>query len=202
MHVTRPAPDARVQPGWAALISLLLAGCATLQPTAPAAWTERRGQLQAISDFHLSGRLAVATGSDGFSAGLDWIQHESDSQLQLRAPLGLSAGSIEYNAGTLTVHSSQAQLSGDAASAELEREFGMEPPLASFHYWLLGVSDPASVADEHLDDQQRLIHLVQSGWRVDYSDYVQSSGRWLPGRITLQSGTVRLKLVVNNWQVP
>jgi outer membrane biogenesis lipoprotein LolB len=78
----------------------------------------------------------------------------------------------------------------------------MEPPLASFHYWLLGVSDPASVADEHLDDQQRLIHLVQSGWRVDYSDYVQSSGRWLPGRITLQSGTVRLKLVVNNWQVP
>ena len=199
MHVSRPAPDARVSPGWAALISLLVAGCATLHPAATAAWT---GQLQAIGDFHLSGRLAVATGSDGFSAGLDWKQHEGDSQLQLRAPFGLSAGAIEYNAGVLTVHTSQAQLSGDAASAELEREFGMDPPLASFHYWLLGVSDPGSLAEEHLDDQQRLIHLVQSGWRVDYSDYVESNGQWLPGRITLQSGSVRLKLAVNSWQVP
>ena len=202
MHVSRPAPDARVSPGWAALISLLVAGCATLHPAATAAWTERRGQLQAIGDFHLSGRLAVATGSDGFSAGLDWKQHEGDSQLQLRAPFGLSAGAIEYNAGVLTVHTSQAQLSGDAASAELEREFGMDPPLASFHYWLLGVSDPGSLAEEHLDDQQRLIHLVQSGWRVDYSDYVEYNGQWLPGRITLQSGSVRLKLAVNSWQVP
>jgi len=202
MHVIRPALHARVQPAWTAIVSLLIAGCATLHPTPPAAWTERRGELQAISDFQLTGRLAVATGSDGFSAGLDWTQHAGDSQLQLRAPLGLSAGSIDYNAGALTVHTSQGQLSGDAASAELEREFGMDPPLASFHFWLLGVSDPASEAEEHLDDQQRLIHMVQSGWHIDYSDYVESAGRWLPGKITLQSGTVRLKLVVNRWQVP
>jgi outer membrane biogenesis lipoprotein LolB len=37
---------------------------------------------------------------------------------------------------------------------------------------------------------------------VDYSDYVDSGGRWLPGKITLQSGSVRLKLVINSWQVP
>lgn len=202
MDLTRPASRARVPPGWAAFLTLLLAGCATLHPPVSAAWTERRDELQAISDFQLSGRLAVATGSDGFSAGLNWTQHAGDSQLQLRAPLGLSAGSIEYNAGALTVHTAQAQLSGDAAAAELEREFGMQPPLASFHYWLLGVSDPASQAEEHLDDQQRLTHLVQSGWHVDFSDYVESTGRWLPGKITLQSGNVRLKLVVNHWQVP
>jgi outer membrane lipoprotein LolB len=202
MHLRRSASRARVQPGWAALLSLLLAACASLHPTPPGAWIERRAQLQAISDFQLNGRLAVATGSDGFSAGLDWKQQAGDSQLQLRAPLGLSAGSIDYNAGTLTVHTAQAQLTGDAAAAELEREFGMEPPLASFHYWLLGVSDPASAADEHLDDQQRLTHLLQNGWHIDYGDYVESSGRWLPGKITLQSGTVRIKLVVNHWQVP
>jgi outer membrane lipoprotein LolB len=202
MHQTRPASRVRVPPGWAALLTLVLAGCATLHAPVSPAWTERRAELLAINDFQLSGRLAVATGSDGFSAGLDWIQHAADSQLQLRAPLGLSAGSIEYNAGTLTVHTAQAQLSGDAASAELEREFGMDPPLASFHYWLLGVGDPAGPADEQVDNQQRLVHLVQNGWHVDYSDYVESTGRWLPGKITLQSGTVRLKLVVNRWQVP
>ncbi len=200
--MTRPAPRAPALNLWGALPALVLAGCASLHPTVPGAWIERRSALQAISDYQLSGRLAVATGTDGFSAGLAWTQHAGDSQLQLRAPFGLSAGSIEYNAGVLTVNTAQAQLSGDAAAAEIEREFGMDPPLASFHFWLLGVSDPGSPADEHLDDQQRLTHLVQSGWKIDYSDYVESNGRWLPSKITLQSGTVRLKLVVNRWQVP
>lgn len=202
MHLNRAVPRALALNGWGALLALVMAGCATLHPTVPGAWVERRSALQAITDYQLSGRLAVATGTDGFSAGLAWTQHADDSQLQLRAPFGLSAGSIEYNAGVLTVNTAQAQLSGDAAAAELEREFGMDPPLASFHYWLLGVSDPGSQADEHLDDQQRLMHLVQSGWKIDYADYVESNGRWLPSRITLQSGTVRLKLVVNRWQVP
>lgn len=198
----RPAPRAPALNLWAALPALILAGCATLHPTVSGAWLERRSALRAISDYQMSGRLAVATGTDGFSAGLAWTQHAQDTQLQLRAPLGLSAGSIEYNAGILTVNTAQAKLSGDAAAAELEREFGMDPPLASFHYWLLGVSDPGSDADERLDDQQRLAHLVQSGWQIDYSDYVESNGRWLPGKITLLSGSVRLKVVVNHWQVP
>jgi outer membrane lipoprotein LolB len=202
MHVIRAAPRALCAKLWAAALALLIAGCATLHPTVPGAWLERRGALQAISDYQMNGRLAVATGSDGFSAGLAWTQHAGDSQLQLRAPLGLSAGSIDYNAGVLTVHTSQALLSGEAAEAELEREFGMDPPLASFHFWLLGVSDPGSPADERLDGQQRLAHLEQGAWKIDYADYVESNGRWLPGKITLQSGTVRLKLVVNHWQIP
>ena len=69
MHMLRPAPDARVSPGWVALLCLLLASCATLHPTSPPAWIERRGQLQAISDFHLSGRLAVATGAGQIKTG-------------------------------------------------------------------------------------------------------------------------------------
>ncbi|HXY97755.1 MAG TPA: lipoprotein insertase outer membrane protein LolB, partial [Steroidobacteraceae bacterium] len=76
-----------------------------------------------------------------------------------------------------------------------------EPPLTSLRYWILGVPDPASPADETLDSaRQRLTRLEQDGWRIDYASYVAVGSEWLPARLTLERADVKVKLLVDDWQ--
>jgi outer membrane biogenesis lipoprotein LolB len=67
---------------------------------------------------------------------------------------------------------------------------------------VLGVPDPAQPANESLDPaQQRLSALTQGGWRVEYQSYeVAGGGEALPARMTLQRDTVRVRLLVDDWQ--
>ena len=183
---------------------LLLAGCSTLKPQAPApqTWEQRLPALQAITRFQLDGRLAATSGNEGFSAGVRWRQDHDTATLDLSAPLGFGAAHIEQSPAGLTVTSSRGvTLEGAAASEELAKTLGFEPPLRSLRYWVLGASDPDFASQETIDDQQRLAHLEQDGWQVDYAQYTQVAGRWLPQQLTVTRQSLRLKLVINAWQL-
>jgi outer membrane lipoprotein LolB len=186
----------------AILVVLLLAGCATLHPPTPLSWPERRSALQQVEFFRLRGRVAVAAGGSGFSAGLRWSQRGAAATVDLSAPLGVGAAHIEQSGQTVAVTTSRGvRLVNDAAIDALQREFGFAPPLASLRYWLLGAGDPSLPAQETLDGEQRLARIVQDDWTVDYQDYRRSGGQWLPQRITLRREAVRVRLLVQDWQL-
>ena len=146
--------------------------------------------------------LAATSGNEGFSAGVRWRQDHDSATLDLSAPLGFGAAHIEQNAAGLTVTSSRGvTLEGAAASEELAKTLGFEPPLRSLRYWVLGASDPDFASQETIDDQQRLAHLEQDGWQVDYAQYTQVAGQWLPQQLTVTRQSLRLKLVVNAWRL-
>jgi outer membrane lipoprotein LolB len=196
--------------GWsggaaAALALLLLCACATLpRATAPppVPWAQRLAALRAISHFELSGRLAAATASEGFSAGLRWQQQDDRASIDLSAPLGLGAAHIEQTGANLQLTTSSGQmLESAAASDELRARLGFDPPLTSLRFWILGASDPAMSAQEWLDPQQRLAHLEQDGWQVDYGDYVLVREQWLPQRLSATRGSLRLRVVIDTWHL-
>jgi outer membrane lipoprotein LolB len=196
----------RALPACSALLTLLgllgLAACQSLAPVAVTPWSERRATLQAVGQFACSGQLAAATASEGFSASARWRQQGTVSDLLLRAPLGVGGVHLELDGTELHVSASDgAQLEGAAAQAELVRLLGFEPPLASLRYWLLGVPDPSLAASETLDAAQRLQRLEQGEWRVEYGEYLRSGGQWLPGRVALSRGALRLKLRLSRWQL-
>lgn len=183
--------------------SLALTACHTLAPLPSASWSERRAALQAITTFQVHGQLAVATPSEGFSANMRWQQQGVASDLLLRAPLGLGGARLNFDGEQLHVTNSQGtQLQGAGAQAELVRVLGFDPPLKSLRYWLLGTPDPASLATETLDGTQRLAQLQQGEWQVDYSEYQQAAGLWLPRRVALHRGDLKVKLQLSNWQLP
>jgi outer membrane lipoprotein LolB len=183
---------------------LLLCACATVpRPSAlPMPWAQRLAALQAIGHFELQGRLAAATATEGFSAGLRWQQQDDRASIDLSAPLGLGAAHIEQTATNLQLTTSTGQtLESAAASAELRARVGFDPPLSSLRFWILGASDPATSAQEWLDPQQRLAHLEQDGWQVDYSDYVLVREQWLPQRLSMTRGSLRLRVVIDTWRL-
>lgn len=186
---------------WCALLSL--AACQSVAPLQVTPWPERRATLQAVDQYSFTGKLAAATASDGFSASLSWQQQGATSDVLLRAPLGVGGAHLNYDGSALRLTDSHgAQLDGAAAQEQIRRMFGFDPPLGSLRYWLLGVPDPATASSETLDGTQRLAALRQDDWQVDYSEYQQSAGQWLPRRLALQRGAVKLKLQIAHWQLP
>jgi outer membrane lipoprotein LolB len=191
---------------WAAAAATctLLAACRTLPVAAPAApaWPLRQSELQARAHFALKGRVAVATGDNGFNARLRWTQDGARSQLALEGPLGAGGVQIVSDGNDLEVLTANgAHVSSAAAREELSERLGFDPPVSSLRYWLLGVPDPAEPSTETLDEaQQRLASLEQDGWRIEYASYVAVGSEWLPSRLTLQREGVRVRLLVDGWQ--
>jgi outer membrane lipoprotein LolB len=188
----------------ALLMLAVLAACRTAPPLAPSAtsWEARRAQLQARENFEFKGRVAVATGSDGFNANLHWTQNGTRTQLTLEGPLGVGGAQVTATGNQLTLVTSRGEkIDSDAAHAQLAARLGFDPPLAALRFWVLGVPDPAQPATEEVDQaQQRLLSLSQAGWRVDYTSYATSGAQTLPARLTLQRDPVRVRLVVDAWQ--
>jgi len=189
----------------AAVLLCVLAACRTAPVffPAPAPWVVRRPQLQAREHFDLGGRVAVATAHEGFNANLHWEQQGVRSQLTLEGPLGTGAVQISASGNELDIVTARGEhLDSAAAHADLATRLGFDPPLASLRYWILGVPDPAQPAAEELDErQQRLQALTQSGWHIDYSLYVAVGGESLPARLTLRRDAVRVRLLVDDWQL-
>jgi len=186
----------------AVLFVAALAGCKTLPPAPPesAPWDVRKAALQARDKFDLKGRIGVAVGQDGFNAKLRWEQRGKQSDLALDGPLGVGGVHIKSDGNSLKVINSRGeQLDSDAARHEMESKLGFEPPIASLRYWVLGVPDPATPADEVLDDAKRLATLKQDGWQIDYTAYANVSGQSLPSKATLTREGVRVRLFVDDW---
>jgi outer membrane lipoprotein LolB len=184
---------------------VVFAGCRTAPPPKPVAalpWPERRAQLQALDTFEIKGRVAVAAGSEGFSARLTWDQAGPRSSVALDGPLGVGGLRVVADGNDLNVTTSRGvHLASDEARAELSAKLGFEPPLGSLRYWVLGVPDPAAQpAIETIGPDQRLLTLEQSGWHIEYLAYAQHDGDSLPQRMALQRSDVRLRLIVEDWK--
>ncbi len=180
-----------------------LAGCRTapVQPPSAQSWDTRRPQLQARDRFELKGRVAIASGAEGFNARLRWVQDGARSQVTLQGPLGAGGMQVTADGPNLSIITSRGErLDSEAARTELTTRLGFDPPLDSLRYWILGVPDPTQPATEALDtQQQRLESLRQSGWQIDYGGYMAVGHEWRPARMTLQRASVRVRLIVDGW---
>jgi outer membrane lipoprotein LolB len=189
---------------WATVV-VMLASCRTVPvkheaPGPAQSWEARRPQLQARDRFELKGRVAVATGNDGFNARLSWTQSGKQTHMSLNGPLGTGGVQVTSDGSAVSIVTSRGdRLENDAAKTELTNRLGFDPPIDSLRYWVLGVPEPGHPAQETLDAQQRLVALEQDGWQIQYTDYMLVGGEWLPSKLTLQRQGVRVRLVVDGW---
>jgi outer membrane lipoprotein LolB len=215
MPVTGGAVAVRVRPlQLSALLAaaLWLTACQNIpKPVAPsvapeevvAAWPARRAALQARAQFTAQGRIGVAAGSDGFQGHLRWIQDGARSTVSLDGPLGVGGVRVVNDAGVLTVTNPSGEaLDSEAARDSLTRRMGFEPPLNSLRYWIEGVPDPGTTGTESLDAHGYLGSLLQSGWTVTYSAYMQTADGALPQKMTVTRDKVRVKLSIEAWHSP
>lgn len=174
----------------------VLAGCAT-QPAQvlPASNVS-------IGAFSLNGRVAYKIDERGNKATVRWRHSATRDSLKLFSVLGTVVGEIEADSGgaTLTTADKKAYRSNDVQS--LTRQvLGWDLPLSGLRYWVIGRIDPAWPVQEQVrDDKDRLKSLTQNDWRIDYVEYFGESA--LPARLSLVYDRLRLRLIVDRWELP
>ncbi len=181
----------------------LVAGCATAPPPPDAVtpWEQRRSALQGVEAWRVQGRIAVRTEEDGWSGKLTWEQVRDALDVRFRGPLGVGGFRLRGDDESLDLTTSE----GDTftlvdPAAELEARLGWQVPVNSMRYWMLGVPDPAAPASEILDTTGRLAALEQFGWRVDFQSYRQFGDDWMPRKLNIAGGGVRIRMAVERWQ--
>jgi outer membrane lipoprotein LolB len=180
----------------------VIAGCATVRhevpPSgAPAAWDERVTQLEHAVSWRLEGRAAAALGQQGWQASLTWQQNGTSSELHLAGPLGVGSTEIKLTPAGLSLNGAPPS---DAVRARLEDKLGFDLPLDNLRYWLLGIADPSTPFDLTRNAQDRAQRLSQSGWTIDYDEYMPSNGDLLPKRLVLNRSDARVRIAVDRWQ--
>jgi outer membrane lipoprotein LolB len=187
---------------WAALaLVVALGGCRTL-PAPPAPDAAARATLATLSDWHASGRVAVRSADQGFSASFDWRERDGRGELGVRGPFGAGAVRITRSSAAVVIDSGngpplEVPAPFDTLEAELIARLGFPLPLESLRFWVLGVPEPGQPAAGDGGE------FRQDGWLVTPSEFqaVPGAPGPLPGRLVLVRESTRIRVVIDHWQV-
>lgn len=188
------------------LLALLLSACSTT-PITPVAdntreqlWQLRQQQLQQLTHWQLSGRLAVQQAHEAWHMSLEWKQLGEGYTLNIIAPLGQGSMRLEGDPEQVTMSTDEGEsFVSDDPELLLYQQLGWKVPISALRYWVLGLAAPG--AQQHsLDEQGRLTRLQQAGWEIAFIDYRPQHGTELPRKVFVENHRAKVKLVVSRWQ--
>ena len=190
------------------LAVLSLAGCAELSPylteqvADETAWDSRKIELEHFDKWTITGRVAVQSGQEGWSATLHWDQDHDRYNMRFIAPLG--QGTYELEGGPERVSLLTAEnrtFNAEDPESLLLDNLGWSVPLHGLKYWVRGIPEPG-VAHENLvlDDKGRMTDLQQSGWRISILRYMTQENTDLPGKLFMSNDRFKLRIVVAGWK--
>jgi outer membrane lipoprotein LolB len=184
----------------AGALAVLIAGCATAPVSTPSAG--RAVDPHMLTQWTAKGRIALTAQGEGGSGSFVWQQRSERTELAVRGPLGAGGVSIVTDGDTLQLDDGSGQaLDGEEARVAIERRLGARLPLSELRYWMLGVPAPETVAPSQ-PATGSVAGFTQAGWVITYEAF-QPAGDWsLPARLTATTGDARVRIVVDDWQLP
>jgi len=192
------------------IAGLLLAAC-TSKPVKledPSSWLSRQAAVAEIDHWQLNARIGLRSEGRSGSATLIWYEQPGQRNLRLLGPVGGGLILLQQDSTGVTLEDSKGKTWHAADAAELiHRVTGWQIPVSGLRWWLLGMTEPGSKADYALDDSQRLVTVVQDGWKVTLAKYSLYGKYELPASVTVESqtskdddGYIRAKLIVKEWK--
>lgn len=191
----------------ALLIAVLLAGCANTPEVPPVVYDsvgERQRVLAAMEVWSATGRIALSSPSEGFSAAMDWRQVRADYDVELTALLGQRALRITQQGRQAMLEArGRPGVMGSNAEQLLLKELGVRVPLSQMAYWIKGL--PGSQGKPGYDDAGRLQQLSYidadgTQWVADFKRYQRVKELELPALIDIKGQEYSIRLLIKNWK--
>jgi outer membrane lipoprotein LolB len=180
--------------------SAVLAACVTTRRApvpVPQGWEQRVADLQGASAWAVDGRAAVAVGTQGWQATLNWRQRGDSAEVHLSGPFGAGALVLKRTPEGVSLNGAPPS---DAALAQVQERLGFELPIDQLRFWLLGVPDPRAAFELKRNDQDRALQLTQGDWTIDFDRYMPVDGDSLPAHMVLSRQGVRVRIAVDRWE--
>jgi len=185
----------------------LLQACASAPPSKPIKnevsqdlYLQHLKNLAVIDQFTLKGRIGVQSNGEGFSGSLNWQHDNLNDDISLYSPFGGQVASIKKTSGKVTLEDAKGNIvSAPDAETLTQITLGWKLPLAGLADWSLGRPVKGDVQSIIWNEFGYLTSLKQDEWHIEYQDYSNNNGLFLPNKILLKSKQVNLKLLVEQW---
>ncbi|MOA27497.1 Outer-membrane lipoprotein LolB precursor [compost metagenome] len=129
------------------------------------------------------------------------MQRQDYYDIRLSGPLGRGAARLTGRPGKVSLEvANQGRYDAPNPEVLLEEQLGWKLPVSNLAWWVRGLPAPDSKSRLTLDGDSRLASLEQDGWQVEYTEYTQLNGYWLPERIKLHGTDLDVTLVIKTWQ--
>lgn len=185
-------------------LSLLLTACQQPVPHYSAQqWEAQRPQVEALTQWNLTGKLAIVTAKKKGSLRLFWQQNGDDYRLNLSTVLGTRVLELsrQGNRILLTDEDGKEHVSNDPALL-IYRLTGWLLPIDELPTWIKGLPGAAQYG---LSQDGQLAWVQDEQWQLTYQEFAsQATGRGelrLPTRLDLKGPDTRLKLMINQWNL-
>jgi outer membrane lipoprotein LolB len=151
-----------------------------------------------LQRWQATGRIGISSERQSGSGGFVWLQQDATSQLQIRGPVGVGSLSLSLDATGLSIQGTDGEhYAADAALTEIQSRLGAPLPVTQLRYWLLGLAAPG----EHRWVNAQTSVLQQDEWQITYEQWSRREQLRLPVRLVLTQDSVRITVVVQNWQL-
>lgn len=186
-----------------------------LQATSPKAHQQA---LSELTQWSLQGKIALRHNnhnqqSINRSARLHWQQNQQQYTVQINGPIGTSSGKIVGDDKQATLYSSHLEQPLQTSQPEqtLYQELGWRIPLHQLQHWVIGQANLGTIRnaqfnpDHSLKSFNFLSESEQQNWYIEYSNYqwvgTEDTEKlwWLPTKVTLESKTSNIRLLVKDW---
>lgn len=161
----------------------------------------REQTLAARTAWTLRGRLGVSDGHDGGSGSLEWSQHDRQFRFSVHAPVTGKTWTLSGGPGHVVLEGLRAEaITGEDASALLERELGWRVPVTELVAWARGARAPGEARVEFRADGLPS-QIDQAGWKVQFLDYDEGRSPPLPSKVFASRGSYKVRLSIREWTI-
>ena len=136
------------------------------------------------------------------SANFVWQQQAANYTLDLNTFIGTNVMHLARSDADVRLEVDGEQYQGDNAQILVYQLTGLDLPLSQPQEWLLAQrQDNAQIDELGRITSRTWVSSDKRQWQINYADYQPWYGVWLPSRITLTHDSLRVKLLINHWQV-
>jgi outer membrane lipoprotein LolB len=181
---------------------LFLGGCAQQLSDKTAIYDNWKGQLTNQKTWRVQGKLAFISPDERQSANLNWQQQENSNNLVLTSFIGTRILQLKQSRDIAELEFDDKVYVDSNASALLKRLTGFALPVNNASDWLKGTIDSHTLQVDELGRAKQVLWIDNEGkqWQINYANYIQSSGFWLPTKLTLKHQKIRIKIQLYDWR--
>ncbi|MCK5729272.1 MAG: outer membrane lipoprotein LolB [Methylococcales bacterium] len=178
------------------LVIALSQGCTTkvIKPVEDKYSISPENALYQLKQWSFKGRLAIQDNKESWSASIEWSHTEKEDILKLSGPLGQTGGILIVSKEAVILDRGDGKtLHSTDINGFIKQQLGMQIPVQSLRYWVLGLTDPAHKFTALADG------FKQNDWIIQYFQMQQSNEQWVPQKLKAFQNKTRLKLIIDEW---
>ena len=194
-------------------LMLLLNACGLFTTTSTAinpykldTYKQRLSVLNAITEWHIQGKISVTKAGKNTSGALQWWHHPDAYRLNMIGPFGQGKLAINGNQFQAIALVDDDIIVANNINTLFDKNLGWPLPITDIEHWLLGIVDTDTAQEITITPEGHIVSFIGDSWRINLSNYKPNTNLlpgqqvWLPSKVTLAKQDILLKAIIKQWQ--